>query len=97
MTRTRIVLFTLLLVCLFLSATLALARMEAFTLSWSTVDGGGGKSSGGSYSLNGTIGQPDAGSMSGGTFDLAGGFWGGGSAPSSGGQQVFLPVILNSS
>ena len=33
-------------------------------------------SAGGSFSLNGTIGQPDAGAMSGGNFSLAGGFWG---------------------
>ncbi|MFQ5398455.1 MAG: hypothetical protein ACE5E7_02535 [Anaerolineae bacterium] len=96
MSRIRRGLFALLLACLLLSATLALARMDAFTLSWWTVDGGGGNSSGGSYTLNGTIGQPDAGGMSGGTFDLAGGFWGGVSAPASGSQQVFLPVILNS-
>ena len=28
------------------------------------------------YSVSGTIGQPDAGVMSGGSYSLAGGFWG---------------------
>lgn len=48
----------------------------SFDLSWNTVDGGGGTSSiGGPYSLGGTIGQPDAGTLSGGSFTLDGGFW----------------------
>lgn len=40
----------------------------------STIDGGG-ISSGGEYILRGTIGQPDAGVMSGGQYELLGGFW----------------------
>ena len=46
-----------------------------FDLSWHTVDGGGGTSSGGDFVLRGTIGQPDAGDLSGGDFVLRGGFW----------------------
>ncbi len=51
-----------------------------YTIPWSTVDGGGAMSStGGTLSLAGTIGQPDASSfatpMSGGTYSLVGGFW----------------------
>ena len=47
-----------------------------YDLSWFTVDGGGGTSSGGSYTLSGTIGQPDAGGpMVGGSYALTGGFW----------------------
>ncbi len=49
-----------------------------YALIWSTIDGGGGTSAGGSYTLTGTIGQPDAGAMSGHTFELLGGFWTGG-------------------
>src|SRR5687768_6261383 len=49
-------------------------------IEWSTIDGGGGTSSGvtgsgGTYSVSGTIGQPDAGAMTGGTYTLEGGFW----------------------
>ena len=47
-----------------------------YSLDWSTVDGGGGASTGGVYAVSGTIGQPDAGAMSGGNFTLQGGFWG---------------------
>lgn len=48
-----------------------------FTITKSTIDGGGGASSGGDFSLVGTIGQPDANQTlsSGGDFLLAGGFW----------------------
>lgn len=58
------------------------AYAQPFAIDWYTVDGGGGTSTGGSFTLSGTIGQPDAGVMSGGSFTLSGGFWvGGGSAP----------------
>ena len=68
------------------------SALAGYNLDWWTVDGGGATSStGGSYSLGGTIGQPDAGTSSGGTYALSGGFWGGGAA------QVYnlsLPLIL---
>lgn len=53
---------------------------DVFDLTWFTVDGGGATfSTGGGFVLGGTIGQPDAGSnaspMTGGTFELVGGFW----------------------
>src|SRR5438874_11639980 len=56
----------------------ALAQVGGgFDLSWNTVDGGGyTSSSAGSFALGGTIGQPDAGTMSGGIFGVQGGFWG---------------------
>lgn len=54
------------------SASLASAQ---FAVDWFTLDGGGGAAAGGVYLLKGTIGQPDAGPMSGGPFSLVGGFW----------------------
>ena len=40
------------------------------------MDGGGGTTgTGGIYGLGGTIGQPDAGAMSGGIYSVQGGFW----------------------
>jgi len=52
-----------------------------YDLTWNTVDGGGYTwSEGGGYSLGGTVGQPDAGVLSGGEYTLAGGFWGGAAA-----------------
>jgi hypothetical protein len=49
-------------------------------IDWYTIDGGGGTSSGGVFVVMGTVGQPDAGTMSGGAFTLNGGFWVGGTA-----------------
>lgn len=50
-----------------------------YDLSWNTIDGGGATfSTGGSYSLGGTIGQWDAATaLTGGTYTLTGGFWAG--------------------
>jgi len=48
---------------------------QSYSIDWFTVDGGGGTSTGGVYSLSGTIGQPDAGTMSGGNYTIQGGFW----------------------
>ena len=53
---------------------LALAQ-GGFDLGWYTVDGGGARSSGGGYTLEGSIGQPDAGTVSGGSYSLQGGYW----------------------
>ncbi|HEV8694834.1 MAG TPA: hypothetical protein VGQ93_11730 [Lysobacter sp.] len=47
-----------------------------FRIDWFSIDGGSGASSGGQFSLSGTIGQPDAGAMSSGDYELVGGFWG---------------------
>jgi len=52
------------------------AQAQPYTLDWFTIDGGGGTSTGGVYSVSGTIGQPDAGAMSGGHYTLTSGFWG---------------------
>jgi hypothetical protein len=49
-----------------------------YQISWYTIDGGGGRSSGGPYELVGTIGQPDAAYSAGGGYELLGGFWPGG-------------------
>lgn len=45
-----------------------------YDLSWSTIDGGGGTSSGGTYTLMGTIAQHDAAYLSSDDYELLGGF-----------------------
>ena len=81
-----------LLVLGLLSVTLALAAPQAFSLPWWTVDSGGGASQGGAYTLTGTIGQPEAGTLlSGNVYTLAGGFWGTGSPYT--GIEIFLPIV----
>jgi hypothetical protein len=49
---------------------------QSYTIDWHKVAGGGGTSTGATYQVSGTIGQPDAGGlMTGGNYSLTGGFW----------------------
>ena len=57
-------------------ASAIIVHAQSYSINWFTMDGGGGTSTGGGYSVSGTIGQPDAGAMSGGNYSLQGGFWG---------------------
>lgn len=66
---------TLLPACVLLFFSPVFADYE---ISWYTIDGGGGQSSGGQYVLTGTIGQADAGYLGGDNYELLGGFWVGG-------------------
>ncbi|MCP5528072.1 MAG: hypothetical protein H7A47_14870 [Verrucomicrobiales bacterium] len=61
--------------CCLLEPVLSFPALAQYSIEWSTIDGGGGTSTGGDYTLNGTVGQPDAGRISGGDFALSGGFW----------------------
>lgn len=78
MFRMRNLVFTLAsaTACL-LTVTQAFGQLQ---INWNTVDGGGAMSStGGTFAIAGTIGQPDASSftspMTGGAYSLIGGFW----------------------
>jgi len=49
---------------------------QQYSINWYKVAGGGGTATGGVYSVNGTIGQHDAGGpMTGGGYSVTGGFW----------------------
>ena len=54
---------------------LTIPAFADYEISWHTIDAGGGRSTGGDFALVGTIGQPDAGQMAGGDYQLSGGFW----------------------
>ena len=55
---------------------LVLSAAAQYAIPWHTIDGGGGTSTGGVYSVSGTIGQPDAGvTMTNGQYAVTGGFW----------------------
>jgi uncharacterized membrane protein len=81
------------LVAFLLLISLAFAQ-DAYEIPWFTVDGGGGNSSGGPYILSGTIGQPDAGELGGGTYTLTGGFWTGIAGPMPPLFAIYLPLVL---
>jgi len=91
MNRIRFLSLLLLVIAVTLPGVVSASAVGGYTLDWWTVDGGGAMfSSNGSYSLGGTIGQPDAGTSTGGTYTLSGGFWGGGATA----HILFLPLIL---
>ena len=49
---------------------------QQYSIDWYKIAGGGGTSTGATYQVSGTIGQPDAsGALSGGQYSLTGGFW----------------------
>ncbi|MBU0494529.1 MAG: hypothetical protein KKA73_18195 [Chloroflexi bacterium] len=83
-----------LIACLLAVAVPLLAQASAgYDLSWWTVDGGGGTlGAAGGYSLTGTIGQPEAGSLGDGAYTLSGGFWPGGRLPAW--YHIYLPLLL---
>ena len=91
MWRKRVVILMILSLLIGVSSAAAQSG-NGYDLTWSTIDGGHAFSTGTGYELGGTIGQPDAGVLSGGSYTLSGGF-GGGAAP-SGANWVYLPLVL---
>jgi hypothetical protein len=65
------------------------APNDAYSIPWYTIDGGGGTSTGGLFALQGTAGQPEAGTMTGGPYTLTGGFW-----TSQQGRGVWVPLVI---
>ena len=66
-----------LLSCLVFLSTLSVSSWGELAVNWFKIAGGASlHSTGGVYSVSGTIGQHDAGStMTGGSYSLTGGFW----------------------
>jgi hypothetical protein len=62
-------------VILLLVTAYNLVQAADYKLSWSSLEGGGGKSQGGAYVVIGVIGQPEAGVSSGGSYQVDGGIW----------------------
>ena len=58
------------LVVFFFSFT---AHAQNYAIAWFKISAGGNTSTGGVYSVTGTIGQPDTGKSSGGSYELDGG------------------------
>jgi hypothetical protein len=63
-------------IALLLAGSRSTLRAQSYSIDWYKIAGGGGTSTGGVYSVSGTIGQPDAsGAMNGGNYSVTGGFW----------------------
>jgi hypothetical protein len=90
MKKKLLLLLYLIILVLGLTSPVLAKSSAAYDLSWWTVDSGGVTgSTSGNYTLSGTAGQPDTGSLSSGDYDLASGFWG----SILGKLQNFLPLI----
>jgi len=89
MKRLLVVIFLLVLLLLTLQ-TVRAANDATYTLDWWTVDSGGGTSQGGVYSLSGTVGQAEPGSLHGGEYSLVEGFW---AILQEALKEVFLPLV----
>ena len=64
---------SLVILCLILPP---LGFAQPYSIDWYKIAGGGGTSTGGTYQVSGSLGQPDAsGAMSGGRYSVTGGFW----------------------
>lgn len=48
---------------------------QEYAIERAAISGGGGKTSGGQFTVIATIGQPEAGKLTGGTYSVTGGFW----------------------
>jgi len=64
-------------IILFLALLLpAIGFAQQYSIDWYKISGGSGTSTGATYQVTGTIGQPDAsGAMTGGNYSVTGGFW----------------------
>ena len=91
LTKLAVISLTLVLILVFtISTSLAQSETTGHKLVRWTVDSGESTNSGSSYTVKSTAGQPDAGTLSSGTYTLNGGFWGTGNA----GYATYLPVVI---
>jgi len=64
------------LLCGLSVAGVAWAMFSAsYAINWDVIAGGGGHASSGGYAVDGSVGQPAVGPLSGGSYTLVGGFW----------------------
>jgi hypothetical protein len=68
------------------------AQVGGLSIPWFSVDGGGGRSSNAEFTVQGTVGQPDAGNHTNGAFTVRGGFWQ--SSVAANPSTLYLPVIF---
>jgi hypothetical protein len=88
--------FIFLISLFFLAGAVWAQTSGDYSLAWNTVDSGGGlRSTGGAYTLNGSIGQAEAGVVLGGAYSVAGGFWPSRSVNPLPPQHIYLPLIQN--
>jgi hypothetical protein len=78
-----------------LLVTAVLAAPTATTVDRYVVGGGGGAAEAGSFTLNGTIGQPVVGGTGSDPYELGSGFWGGMGAVAGAQYHIYLPMVMH--
>ena len=63
-----------------------------FNLTWNSINGGGGRVTSSSYTMEGSIGQPYAGTLTSGSYSLTAGFQTQTEVATR--HEVYLPAIL---
>ena len=76
-------------VLLLLLTSVSLAAITAYGIPRFVIGGGGGRSTGGDYTLTGTVGQSVVDRSSGINYDLCSGFWCG-----LGRYEAYLPLVM---
>ncbi|MCL4267146.1 MAG: hypothetical protein KJ069_28465 [Anaerolineae bacterium] len=91
--RNKLLFLLALAVCLIAGPVILAAPDGGLAITWWTVDGGGGRSTGGPYVLTGTAGQPDVYANDCGRYFLVTGFW---TPPTglTGSCEIFLPTVV---
>jgi hypothetical protein len=80
---------------LLFAVSLVSAQSADLELVWSAIDSGGTTfSTAGALELSGTIGQPEAGTISSENLVIWGGFWGATGTTNPSGNAVFIPLLL---
>jgi hypothetical protein len=72
-----------------LSGTVLAQLMPDTTIGWFVIASGGGSSSSGNVTLEGTVGEPITGSAAGGVATVGAGYW---SAEEA--RVVYIPVLM---
>ena len=89
--KNRLAAFILLTLLTILQAVRA-GTDAPYAIDWWTIDAGGGTSAGGGYSLSGTIGQAETGTLHSGSYTLVGGYWAGILIAL---EKLHLPFVVN--
>lgn len=93
--RVRIVMTLVVGILIAVSSLVHAQSPGGYDLTWHTIDNGGVSfSTSGGYQLGSTIGQPDAGVLSGGNYTLVGGFWQDGVSSEPLPHHIYLPFVL---
>jgi PKD repeat protein len=87
LTRTLLILLSLIVGIMLTMPTIAATPTDTYSLTWFSVNNGGGSSVSDKYALNSSVGQSVAGSLTGGSYQLNVGYW-----PAAAETDIDVPI-----